>query len=183
MARSGRSSTDRVEQLLNLIQSEGLEHEVARGLSHRHDSPPSSEFAFVMGEMETGGTMSDAAKRRADASEAPPSCRQRPLPPVPKQILSTDLEFPPGISSMEEWGSTILTTGKYGKDDSTYEEVSSHPEKVKYCNWLVSAKRDEFHVQLQDFAQYLIMKRAVAPQSSAPCYPGSSLVRKMRPPQ
>ena len=79
-----------------------------------------------------GGAMTDAPKRlRGHSPElpdnAPPAssymATQAMPPPFPSDIPHQELAgLPPGVSSLEMWGSTLISFGKY-KDKMTYVEL------------------------------------------------------------
>ena len=111
-----------------------------RDESHFSDAD-SSEFELLSPKSLVVSSMTDAAKRRGDefSSEEPPAAKQRPL--LAKDA-GKSTSFPPGIRSVEEWGPTILTKGKYSKENLTYAELSGDPDKAKqaYCTWMMSQK-------------------------------------------
>lgn len=141
----------------------------------------SSEFELLSPKSMVASSMTDAAKRRGDelSPEEFRVSKQRPVLPMGAEKSSS---FPPGIHSMEEWGLTVLTLGKYSKENLTYAELSGAADKAKqaYCTWMMSQKdRSDLSPVFCDFIKYLQMREKSA-DSSGMYFPGSSIVRKMR---
>ncbi|CAK9010335.1 unnamed protein product [Durusdinium trenchii] len=150
---------------------------------HDESGEDLSEFELLSPSSKPQGSMTDASKRRSDevSSSEAPCLKQRPIAPHAGGKQPDD-RFPPGISSLTEWGKTVLQYGKFGKADLTYAEMADDPAKDKssYCTWIKSQKdRDTLHVQLRDFGKYLAARTDSA-ESGVICYPGSSLPRQMR---
>eukprot|EP00435_Cladocopium_sp_Y103_P039281 s2448_g10.t1 len=103
MSGFSKEQVSNVKALLESVRREGcfdLLLTAMRDESHFSDAE-SSEFELL----------SPRAKRRGDAfpSDELPMSKQRPL--LPKDAMSKDAEkstsFPPGIHSVEEWGTTV----------------------------------------------------------------------------
>ena len=144
----------------------------------------SSEFEVLSPQCLAAASMTDASKRRGDdgSLEEPPSSKQRPVLPCEVQTKDGGKPFPPGIRSLEEWGNTILPMGKYSKENLTYADLSGAADQAKqaYCQWMISQKgREDLNPVFRDFIKYLQMRES-STGSGEMCYPGSSIVRKMR---
>lgn len=180
--------------LVNALRSDGSLTILLEALK-AEQAAQESEFEVVHGM----GGMSDAAKRRGDEVESfdeSVRIKQKPLPPsmtcqepndpqaasseaATEEIISAML--PPGISSMDEWGNTVLETGKFAGESLTYAELSSSrvKEKMQYCSWLLAQKSRPFCPELKDFIKYMKVK-STSSSSSVMYYPGSTIVRKVR---
>jgi hypothetical protein len=100
-----------------------------------------------------GSSMADASKRQAMGS----SSRGRMVhegskdsePAVPEPTVGGQVQFPPGITSMKQWGNTLLAFGKF-KGKGYYELISStEAEAVSYVDEAVS------YVVPVDFAEFI----------------------------
>ena len=67
------------------------------------------------------------------------------------------IPFPADITDMQDWGSTVLQVGKFGKRGSSYADLagSADPEIQKYLTWLLKAIRENFDPQYHDLVAYL----------------------------
>ena len=183
MSGFSKEQVSNVKALLESARRDGcfeLLMTAMREESHFSDAD-SAEFELLSPHSMGASSMTDAAKRRGDelSSEERPMPKQRPL--LPKDAGKTS-SFPPGIHSLGEWGLTVLTLGKYSKENLTYAELSSDPDKAKqaHCTWMMSQKdRADLSPVFQDFIKYLQMRENVA-ESSGLYFPGSSIVRKLR---
>lgn len=132
------------------------------------------EFELIPG---APGAMTDGAKRRL-TSEAELD-DQLPMCPRAKK---SEKEFPHGISSMEEWGQTLIQTGKYARAEMSYAELfdSKDQSHMAYCTWLIAQKsRNDLTAPIRDLVNFL--DRASSEGVVAKIYfPGSSTVRKFK---
>ena len=137
-----------------------------------------------------GGAMSDAAKRRLVDHEEPAPTRQMPLPTHAPGVKgsyrskgsSMAKTLPEGIESLEQWGKTIIETGKYGKQDLSYAELAQSPDttKVKYVQWLTAqGSRSDLSPLMQDLTSYLAMYHEQGSEAG-PMFPGSAVTRKFK---
>ena len=182
MSGPSEEQMKKVRSLLDAIRKDG-DMELLIAALHDESGEDLSEFELLSPSSKPQGSMTDASKRRSDevSSSEAPCLKQRPIAPHAGGKQPDD-RFPPGISSLTEWGKTVLQYGKFGKADLTYAEMADDPAKDKssYCTWIKSQKdRDNLHVQLRDFGKYLAARTDSA-ESGVICYPGSSLPRQMR---
>ena len=173
------AGSSNVRALLAAIRAEGSMPELMYMLQQELQSDAGFELIE--------GGMSDAAKRRPSDDELDDHrCAQKQRPVSPERDgkdVNKEL-FPPGITSVSQWGRTILSAGKFAKDGLTYLEVCQDPDNAKYCTWLEAQKdRKELNPVLKDFGMFLEMKRKQAYKASAPstmCYPGSTIPRQLK---
>ena len=126
------------------------------------------------------GSMTDASKRRMTEAEQEP-IRRRSSPVQNSSGHGYEL-LPSGVKSFEQWGTTIIEAGKFGKQEMTYNELASSSETshVKYVSWMLNQSgREDLSPVIRDLANYLVMfnRRAT---SSSPVYPGSSTTRRFK---
>ena len=138
------------------------------------------------------GAMTDASKRRPE-SGAYGSDGQLPLPVAkvkaePKKPSHGDEDrfrgtLPPGMSSLEDWGTTLLEFGKYADRQWSYFELvtNTEPRVVQYCQWVVDHKSAKSGPLFIDLADYITCYRqTVDSDSLGVTYPGSSVPRRMK---
>lgn len=81
----------------------------------------------------SGGGMPDAAKRRLVDHEEEGKAPARQMPALTQALANygpgrskhgaLTKAYPPGVEDLEQWGKTIIETGKYGKQDLSYAEL------------------------------------------------------------
>lgn len=131
--------------------------------------------------------MSDAAKRRADVEV---TALQQPVATTNRTKTEKELTnepkitYPPGITSLSEWGRTRVDFGKLAKFKVSYNHVAKSPEPVfvTYRKWaLERINTADGHVK--DLADYLYeFKRletelGVPSTFDGPYIPGTSQLR------
>ncbi len=86
-------------------------------------------------------------------------------------------QFPPGITSMAQWGRTILETG--AKKDCSYSEAA---EDVSYVRWILGHRQKLTHPSLKDFEWYLRMLQELTTKSGTQgiFIPGSMKPRRYK---
>ena len=160
--------SSRALELLRLVKEEGS----MEALEIQEDH----SFELVTDDV-ADGSMTDASKRRMDQPLVDPRVKAVKSE-NPCKTESPDL--PPGIQSMEEWGQTLLTTGKYGKDGLSYAEMvsSSRKEHVSDCQFMLSNHgREDLTPPTRDLVNFFKMHR----NASMPKYfPGSQMIRQMK---
>lgn len=186
MSEFSKEQISNVKALLNSARRDGCLDLLMTAL---RDEPllseaDSSEFEVLSPQCLAAASMTDASKRRGDdgSLEEPPSSKQRPVLPCETKIKEGGKPFPPGIHSLEEWGNTIMPMGKYAKENLTYADLSGADDQAKqaYCQWMVSQKgREDLNPVFRDFIKYLQMRESSTGLGET-CYPGSSIVRKVR---
>lgn len=84
-------------------------------------------------------------------SETATTSKQEPVPPTkgPQKVV-----LPTGVSSMEDWGTTICRLPKVADLDASYEELVNMPEKYEYLKWVFDHGQDRGG-RFEDFAKYL----------------------------
>ena len=172
MAGTSQRLSSAVDELLQRVRDEGSMDSLLKELGYEL-----GEFELVR-ESEGQGSMTDASKRRMvdEASPLP----QRPMVRAAKTRASSKL--PSGVSSMEEWGRTLVTAGKFEKHEISYSELASSSEtsKVKYVQWMIhQSGRSDLSPVVQDMADYFVAN-AREKEGHGPCIPGSSVVRKFK---
>ena len=141
-----------------------------------------SEFVYIP----PGEAMTDASKRRMTS---PPAREERELamsgPEAEKKVgtspASYGLKLPKGILNVDQWGTTVLTVGKYQKAGFSYQELysSSRQEHQSYCNWLMSQKhRVDLTAPFKDFVRYLMV--VSQDDGDSVCFEDSSVRRQMK---
>ena len=124
----------------------------------------------IMESPATSGAMHDGSKRRLDQWEevSMDEVNQLPLKPdkqSPKvvQLDSPAVDLPPGVESVDRWGDTLNTMGKYAGLKLSYRAMvkkaqddadRGEKELQSYLNWVLtcSAKQSP---KGADFAKYL----------------------------
>ena len=104
------------KELLTKVKEEGSVHLLLNALME-HET---SEFEFVpsAGYSLDSGAMNDSSKRRltADSGQAPHVHFQRPIVKMSSQDQGS-IRPPKGITSMDHWGKTLITSGKLSKQN------------------------------------------------------------------
>ena len=90
-----------------------------------------------------GAAMSDGSKRRYVDEESVGSMDNPWIEVSEKSHLKVDytsveLDLPMGITSMEQWGRTVISFGKYAEANVTYNEMLTAPEYAGYRKWCKS---------------------------------------------
>ena len=128
MAGQPPKMSQAVLDLLRQVKNEGsvdlLLHELER---------ESLGFDWIPGDDEapTPGAMADSTKRPL----APEGEAQGPLSQMPMVVYKTGSAgsegLPQGVSDFEQWGRTLIESGKYHKCDVSYYELAVSTEKDK----------------------------------------------------
>ncbi|CAK9033038.1 unnamed protein product [Durusdinium trenchii] len=168
MAGTSQRLSSAVDELLQRVRDEGSMDSLLKELGYEL-----GEFELVR-ESEGQGSMTDASKRRMvdEASPLP----QRPMVRAAKTRASSKL--PSGVSSMEEWGRTLVTAGKFEKHEISHSELASSSEtsKVKYVQWMINqSDRSDLSPVVQDMANYFVAN-AREKEGHGPCIPGDNHV-------
>ena len=101
----------------------------------------SDEFELLGGE-----SMTDASKRRMTSPPAPMEKESEMSGSAEKMVGDSPASFgdklPKGVKSLDQWSTTLLKVGKYGKDGFTYENLYSSPHQAhsSYVSWLITQK-------------------------------------------
>ncbi|CAK9107745.1 unnamed protein product [Durusdinium trenchii] len=172
MAGTSQRLSSAVDELLQRVRDEGSMDSLLKELGYEL-----GEFELVR-ESEGQGSMTDASKRRMIDEVSPPP--QMPMVRAAKTRASSKL--PSGVNSMEEWGRTLVTAGKFEKHEISYSELASSSEtsKVKYVQWMIhQSGRSDLSPVVQDMADYFVAN-AREKEGHGPCIPGSSVVRKFK---
>ena len=90
-----------------------------------------------------GGAMNDGSKRRYVDEDSVGSLDLPWIEVADKEHLKVDytsveLDFPPGICSLEQWGRTVISFGKYADANITYNDVMTDPQYSGYLKWCKS---------------------------------------------
>ncbi|CAK9039918.1 unnamed protein product [Durusdinium trenchii] len=169
------------QELLTKVKEEGSVHLLLNALME-HET---SEFEFVpsAGYSLDSGAMNDSSKRRltADSSQAPHVHSQRPIVKMSSQDQGS-IPLPKGITSMDHWGKTLITSGKLSKQNLSYEDLASSPETdlVNYSRWLMAQKdRTNMSPPIKDLIAYLLAYTELA-EGSTERFPDSTIPRKFK---
>ena len=91
------------------------------------------------------------------------------------------VEFPDGISSMEQWGRALMPFGKLSKADVSYLEVMTLPEHSEYRKWCKSHLTDKTAGGVaRDFVKYRQAFEKSAAKCSGYLFPGTSVERRLK---
>ena len=94
------------------------------------------------------------------------------------------LSLPPGVSSVEVWGKTLITAGRFKGANMSYEELwpNSDPSVVQYKQWCC-ARAFSLTGTMRDMSQYLLFmngKSSSSQFSDGPIIPGSDVRRQYK---
>ena len=166
------------KELLTKVKEEGSVHLLLNALME-HET---SEFEFVpsTGYSLDSGAMNDSSKRRltADSSQAPHVHSHRKM----SSQHQGSIPLPKGITSMDHWGKTLITSGKLSKQNLSYEDLASSPETdlVNYSRWLMAQKdRTNMSPPIKDLIAYLLAYTELA-EGSTERFPDSTIPRKFK---
>ena len=171
-----------LRQILARAQEDGTLAGLLNELSGESSAIDDSEFELLS---EAPISMTDASKRRLvdNVEQKSAECIQRPVTPKPiRSIEAYGQELPKGIHSIEQWGQTILSAGKFAKENMSYDEVfkSKSENHMSYVTWMYSQRhRSDFTPLLADFARYVNVK-SMALSSDKTCFEGSHVARKFK---
>ena len=142
-------------------------------------------------EMRFGGAMCDASKRRleevgANSVEADLSGYVVPVASTPPYVVNvagcssvtpSGIVLPPGVTSIEDWGSYKVAFGKYEKK-KTYAQIFTEEgkEMISYRKYLWS-HRNSGSPQLRDLAAYLKAMNYDGETDQMPKIPGTDVAR------
>ena len=103
------------------------------------------------------GAMSDASKRRMDDEGYQAKTGRVKQAPIQPSGKSTSPTLPSDVSSLEDWGTTIMKIGKFEKAGLSYQELAASTQKdtQKYLSWLMKSLNDSFNPQFHDLVSYL----------------------------
>jgi hypothetical protein len=136
-------------------------------------------------------TMTDASKRRASAghfprgrkvSEGPMSspAAEATLPEatMPEPTMGGQIRFPSGITSMKQWGDTLLDFGKF--KGTAYDDLilRTDPEAQSYIKWCLGRQTTPSSSELlKDFANFIASYKLLGEAGTAgsvSMYPGTT---------
>ena len=85
--------------------------------------------------------------------------------------------LPPGVRSVQEWGTFKVACGKF-KGKKTYYQIHAedHSEMVEYRKYL-NSRRESGSPLLKDLAEYLQAMSGGAMDDQLPRIPGTNVVR------
>jgi hypothetical protein len=141
-----------------------------------------------------GSSMTDASKRRASTEPRPrgrmvhegskASEPAVPEPAIPEPTMGGQVQFPSGITSMKQWGDTLLDFGKF-KGKGYYDLVSStEAEMVSYVKWCLGRRwTPTSSALLKDFAEFIAASKQLSEAGttgSASMYPGTTQRRMFK---
>ena len=172
------SNRAQIRELLRLVQEEGAMGALVQEIQENH--------GFELIDEDLCGAMHDASKRRRDET---PDQAQIPVLPPAKGASKCELasptdavKLPDGIESVEQWGRTVLSAGKFAADGMSYHELvtSTKQEITSYCEKMLSWQtRQDLSAPFRDFIEYLKAYYAQkAPQHGY--LPGSRIARQLK---
>ena len=142
----------------------------------------------------SGGSMHDGSKRLRETDEwdaisyedstgefmdhlsgLTTTGKQDPIVLKPKDSKIT---FPPGVSSLADWGTTICRLPRVASLNASYEELTRMPDQQPYLKWVAEhgASRGG---RFEDFSLYLKATKLPA-LSAEQCFPGTSVPRERK---
>ena len=142
----------------------------------------------------SGGSMHDGSKRLCETEEwdaisyedstgefmdhlsgLTTTGKQDPIVTKPKDSKIT---FPPGVSSLVDWGTTICRLPRVASLNASYEELTRMPDQQPYLKWVAEhgASRGG---RFEDFSLYLKATKLPA-LSAEQCFPGTSVPRERK---
>ena len=162
------------KEMLKMLASQGLLNQI---------------FADI--EAEGGGSMSDASKRRQDASvPGPAGTRARSSATAePAATAATPAaggeELPTGIENIEVWGRTLIKAGKLKDSNLCYDALyqSTTEEHKGYVKWLVDHSDSKtIGRPMMDLINYLLAKtrQAQGATTSNIYFAGTKIPRQFR---
>ena len=84
---------------------------------------------------------------------------------------------------LDEWGQTVLSTGKFSKASLSYLELYTSKEKdhVSYVAWMLNQRyRMDLTAPVNDFVRYLTVMKQHEGVANAECFEGSSIHRVLK---
>ena len=170
MSGSGKLS-DVALELLRRAKAEGSEEALFAELQ-------GTENFELIPALESGetGTMTDASKRRLVDQQSMGSV-ERQIPFTPSKSVPA---FPPGVQSLERWGQTILSAGKFASDELAFVELfqSDLEGHRKYRDWLWTQRnRTDLSAPLTDFIEYMKARKQC---DVVTYFPDSTTVRRFK---
>ena len=102
-----------------------------------------------------------------------------PQPDLPSPKLES--EFPEGITSLSQWGRTIVSFGQYNHQNVSYFDLISSTEarKANYVKWCKSHGKTAGGF-LKDFCNYIQLFEATSGENQGPKIPGTGHVRSFK---
>lgn len=168
--------------LLSKAQRSGVLEQYAMG-----------DSGFELVDPPVPGAMTDASKRRSTEDGAASFDGQLPVPVAkakaePKKLSPGSGDpfrgtLPPGVASLENWGTTLLEFGKYADKQWSYFELASNPEPrvASYCQWVIDHKSEKSGALFIDLADYLSSyMKTIDAGATGMTYPGSSIPRRVK---
>eukprot|EP00435_Cladocopium_sp_Y103_P064468 s612_g26.t1 len=104
--------------------------------------------------------------------------KQEPIPVINAKPSEPKPKFPPGISSLSDWGTTICRLPRVAHLNASYEELTKMSDQKQYLKWITDhgASRGG---RFEDFHLYL--KAMNLPSLSAEhCFPGTTERRERK---
>ena len=133
-----------------------------------------------------GGAMNDGSKRRYVDEESVGSMDNPWIEVTEKSHLrvdytSVELDMPPGINSLEQWGRTVISFGKYAEANVTYNEVLTDPQYAGYRKWCKSHLTTHTAGKVAlDFAKYRDAYEKKSNKDSGLLIPGTEVERRFK---
>lgn len=133
-----------------------------------------------------GGAMNDGSKRRYVDEESVASMDNPWIEIGEKSHLKVDyssveLDLPMGVSSLEQWGRTVIAFGKYAEANVTYNEVLTAPEYAGYRKWCKSHLTTHTAGKIaMDFVKYRDAYEKKSNTDSGLLFPGTDVERRFK---
>ena len=91
------------------------------------------------------------------------------------------VSFPEGISSLAQWGQTLLSFGQFNNQGLSYLDVvsSSDQKKTNYVRWC-KARSKTAGGHLKDFCDFIVLYEQQTGLKQGPVIPGTSQVRQYK---
>lgn len=89
--------------------------------------------------------------------------------------------FPDGVSSLAEWGRTLVSFGQFANQSVSYHDLisSTDSKKVGYVRWCKSRTKTAGGL-LKDFCEYVQCHELANGEQQGPMIPGTEHVRKFK---
>lgn len=130
-------------------------------------------------------SMTDASKRRLTeqgaGQEGYGQTQLKQLPTPLTGVPTESITLPEGVTSIEDWGRTVMEKGKLARLQLSYSEIfkSRDSEVEGYVKWLLANISPKHDPQFHDLHKYLKIMTASAASSSS-LIPGTHRARKLK---
>eukprot|EP00435_Cladocopium_sp_Y103_P016924 s2219_g4.t1 len=103
---------------------------------------------------------------------------QSPYAPV-KKMPEAEIELPPGVKDVQQWGETICELQRVKSENKTYHEIANDPALQSYVTWIVQHGKGK-SARCDDFRNFLIFAKHAQGRDHGMTFPGSNEIRRFR---